>query len=116
MRLETATHDATGEAISGYHMHMGETWGEDCGSPFATVDGAPEGAFSRDGLVMGTYLHGLFAADGFRRAFLGRLGAKTFGEAAYERSIDTTLQMLSWHLETYLDLDQLLTLAREPQA
>ena len=56
------------------------------------------------------------AADGFRRAFLGRLGAKTFGEAAYERSIDTTLQMLSWHLETYLDLDQLLTLAREPQA
>ena len=116
LRLETARHNDTGEAISGYHIHMGETYGEDCDSPFATVDGELEGATSRDGLVMGNYLHGLFAADGFRRAFLARLGAKTTGEASYEHDIDTTLQMLAWHLETYLDLDALLALAREPGA
>ncbi|MBK8082603.1 MAG: cobyric acid synthase [Devosia sp.] len=115
LRLETALHNDTGEAIDGYHIHMGETWGEDCESPFATVEGRPEGAVSRDGLVMGTYLHGLFAADGFRRAFLDRLGAATLGERAYERSIDQTLQLLAWHLETYLDLDRLLMLAREPR-
>ena len=115
VRLETASHNDTGEAISGYHIHMGETFGEDTDRPFATVDGKLEGAISRDGLVMGTYLHGLFAADGFRRAFLARLGASTLGADSYERSIDTTLEMLSWHLETYLDLDQLLTLAQEPR-
>ncbi len=114
LRLETARHNATGEAIDGYHIHMGETWGEDCDNPFATVEGRPEGAVSRNGLVMGTYLHGLFAADGFRRAFLRRLGAATLGEQAYEHDIDQTLQLLAWHLETYLDLDRLLALARPP--
>ncbi|WP_374619917.1 cobyric acid synthase [Devosia sp.] len=114
LRLETARHNPTGEAIEGYHIHMGETRGEDCDNPFATVAGRAEGAISRDGLVMGTYLHGLFAADGFRRAFLGSLGAATLGEQSYERDIDQTLQLLAWHLEAGLDLDRLLALARPP--
>jgi adenosylcobyric acid synthase len=116
LRLESARHEETGEAITGYHIHMGVTHGEDSDDrPFATVDGQPEGAMNDDRLVMGTYLHGLFAADGFRRAFLARLGARTVGTESYERDLETTLQMLSWHLETYLDLDHLLTLARDPR-
>ena len=38
--------------------------------------GGPDGAVSADGLVAGCYLHGLFASDPFRRAFLARLGRR----------------------------------------
>ena len=63
---------------------------------------------------MGTYLHGLFAADGFRRAFLAALGAPVRRSRSYEAGIETTLDALAAHLEAHLDLDALLALAREP--
>ena len=94
--------------LSGYHMHMGRTDGLDTGRPFAEVGGMNEGAVSADGRVMGTYLHGLFAADGFRRAFLG-LEASTLG---YEAHVEAVLDALAAHLETHLDLDALLGMAR----
>ena len=62
-----------GEAVSGYEMHMGRTTGPDTARPLVTLASGPDGARSGNGRVMGCYLHGLFAADGFRRAFLGRL-------------------------------------------
>lgn len=108
LRLERAT--ALGQPLAGYHMHMGVTHGPDTQNAFAVVAGAAEGAST--GRVMGTYLHGLFAADGFRTAFLDRLGAST-SDLAYERSIDTTLDQLAAHLERHLDLDRLLALASE---
>jgi adenosylcobyric acid synthase len=62
---------------------------------------------------MGCYLHGLFAADSFRRAFLARLGA-TAGAVAYEPMIENVLDGLADHLERHLDLDALLAAARPP--
>jgi adenosylcobyric acid synthase len=114
LRLESAVHVATGEPVSGYHMHMGRTTGPDTARPFASVSGAPEGAVSADGRVMGTYLHGLFAADGFRTAFLSALGTPGTGETAYDAGIESTLDALAAHLEAHLDLDALLAMAREP--
>jgi adenosylcobyric acid synthase len=108
LRTETATHLASGQPISGYHMHMGETEGPDRSRPFAMVENTPEGAISGDGRVMGTYLHGLFAADGFRRAMLGNAAAPDF---AYESTIEQTLDALAAHLETHLNLSTLLALA-----
>lgn len=112
LRLEAAISCLTGDPLTGYHMHMGVTDGADRAAPFAEVGGAREGAISRDGRIMGTYLHGLFAADGFRRAFLARLGANPDAELNYERLIDTTLDAFAAHLEAHLDLDFLLSLAR----
>jgi adenosylcobyric acid synthase len=109
LRVEQALHAASGEAISGYHMHMGETLGVDRDRPFAAVAGAGEGAVSADGRVMGTYLHGLFAGDGFRRAFLGNLASP---DLAYEASIERILDDLAAHLENHLDIDALLELAQ----
>ncbi len=108
LRTERATHLASGEPISGYHMHMGETVGPDRTRPFAMVENTPEGATSPDGRVAGTYLHGLFAADPFRRAMLGNAAAPDF---AYEASIEQTLDALAAHLERHLDLPALLALA-----
>ncbi len=115
LRIEAAVDAANGEVLSGYHMHMGVTEGAARTRPFAFVEGLAEGAVSGDGRVMGTYLHGLFAADGFRAAFLKRLGVAQTGETAYETEVEGALDSLAAHLEAHLDLDGLLALAREPQ-
>ena len=74
-----------GIPFSGYEMHMGVTRGADCARPFARLaDGSPEGAVSADGRVIGTYIHGLFADDRQRSAWLARLGAGP-SVVAYER-------------------------------
>jgi len=102
---------ATGEAVRGYEMHIGNTTGAGLKSPLLTIDGRNEGARSNDGRVMGTYLHGLFNADGFRHAFLKSLGHQ--GGIAYDALVEQTLDALADHLETHLDLDALLAAAEE---
>jgi len=106
-----ATHLASGATVSGYEMHIGRTEGPDCARPFATIDGAPEGAVSADGLVTGSYLHGLFCDDAFRAAFLGALGVAASG-AGHGARVETTLDALADHLEAHLDVAGLLALAR----
>ena len=108
LRVEAATHAASGEPIAGYHMHMGVTQGPDRSRAFAHVAGDPEGAVSLDGRVTGTYLHGLFAADSFRRAFLGNVASP---DLAYEAGVEQALDDLAGHLEKHLDIDALLALA-----
>jgi adenosylcobyric acid synthase len=114
LRTERARHAQSGAAISGYHMHMGKTLGPDRDRAFARIGEEPEGAISASGRIMGTYLHGLFAEDGFRRAFLGGLGASVSEALNYEADIDAVLDRLAGHLERALDLDALLAMAREP--
>lgn len=110
-------HAPSGEALSGYEIHLGRTQGPDCARPFAVIaaagepDAHPDGALSADGRVMGTYVHGLFASDSFRRAFLASLGAKA--GLAYAATVDATLDRLAAHLAAALDTDRLLALARE---
>jgi adenosylcobyric acid synthase len=61
---------------------------------------------------MGCYVHGLFAADGFRHAFLARLRERAVSGVAYETQIEASLDALADHLEASLDTDGLLALAR----
>jgi adenosylcobyric acid synthase len=105
----TAVHAASGAAIHGYEIHIGRTDGPDRARPFATVAGMPEGARNADGRVSGTYLHGMFAADGFRKAWLSGLGATS--DLAYEATVEATLDALAAHLEAHLDIAGLLALA-----
>jgi adenosylcobyric acid synthase len=100
-----------GIPFKGYEMHMGVTQGPDCARPFATVEGKPEGAVAKNGRVIGTYVHGLFADDRQRSAWLERLGAGP-ANVAYEELVETTLDGLAKHLATFVDLDRLLSLAR----
>jgi adenosylcobyric acid synthase len=67
-------HVESGTELSGYEMHVGSTDGPDRQRPFIRFsDGRTDGAASSDGRVAGCYLHGLFASDGFRDAFLGAI-------------------------------------------
>jgi len=101
-----------GRAIRGYRMHMGETRGPALAQPFARLDdGCDDGAVGADGRVTGTYLHGLFADDAQRAAWIARLGGRASG-LSYETSVDTVLDALGAHLETHLDIDAILSHAR----
>jgi adenosylcobyric acid synthase len=106
-----AVHAETKQAIDAYEIHIGRTEGHDRVRPFALVDGVAEGAISADGRVHGSYLHGLFTSDGFRRAFLTRLGVSASNES-YSAKIESALDELAEHLEKHLDVEGILALAR----
>ena len=108
----------TGEGVAfdapfhGYEMHVGETAGADCARPVLRfADGRVDGAASRDGLVMGAYVHGLFSDDAFRAAFLDMIGAPP-SPLRFEQTIEETLDALAAHCEAHIDLDALLEMAR----
>src|SRR5690606_837411 len=105
------THVATGEPIHGYEIHLGRSTGPDCARPFAVIGGQPAAPTSAAGRTMGSYLHGAFASDGFRRAFLSRLGAAP-SRLDYDAEVEQALDALADHVEAHLDVGGLLALAR----
>jgi len=112
--LVRGLHRATHTPVEGYEIHLGHTEGGDCARPMLTLDGRPDGAQSRDGRIQGTYVHGLFAGDAFRRAWLKNLGVAS--SLAYEQRIEGALDALADHLEAHLDIDRLLNIARSRQS
>jgi adenosylcobyric acid synthase len=100
----------TGAALCGYEIHLGETTGADTARPFAKSGGKPDGAVSADGRVAGTYIHGIFAGDEFRKGFLGQFGVSTSN--AYQDGIERALEGLARHLESHLDIDAIMAIAR----
>lgn len=107
---------SSGEALSGYEIHLGRTEGPDALRPFADIGARgdhlrhADGARSPDGRVTGTYVHGLFGSDGFRAAFLAGLGVAS--GLAYAQTVETTLDGLAAHLADALDIEALLAIAR----
>src|SRR5204863_10209139 len=104
----------TGMRFRGYEMRLGVTGWRGLKRPMVDLHGHPDGAVSADGRVMGCYLHGLFASDPFRRAFLARFGT-TAGVIEYEPMIENVLDGLADHPERHLDVPALLAAARPPR-
>jgi adenosylcobyric acid synthase len=107
---------ATGQEIRGYEMHLGTTSGVATARPMLELhDGVaprPDGAISPDGLVAGCYLHGLFAGDAFRAAFLRDLGGAGDSGLRYDARIETILDALAAQLERDLDVARLIAIAQ----
>lgn len=109
----SGTEHLTQCTIKGYEMHVGRTQGPDTNNPWMILDGdRPDGAISTDGRVMACYLHGVFASDGFRHAFLNRIREGRTSDIEYEQKVEAALDGLAEHLEAHIDLDKLLELAR----
>jgi adenosylcobyric acid synthase len=108
--LVDAVHVASRQSVRGYEIHLGITEGPDRLRPFAAVQGSPEGAQSPDGLVCGTYLHGLFTDDRFRAAFIAGLGGEP-SKARYSERVEQTLDSLAEHIERHVDVTGLLRIA-----
>jgi len=108
-RTDRVLVDVGGERLSGYEIHTGRTdveggagWGcvLERNGKLAT---GTAGACNSDGNVWGTYLHDVFANDGFRHAWLRKLGWKGSGESmtalrdkAFEELADAVEEALDW--------------------
>jgi len=92
---------ATGFAnsrVTGYEIHHGQSEGADAKLfPFA--------AYSDDGQVWGTYVHGLFERGGFRQAWLNEIGFQcSDGKDQQQRTL-ASLDLLADTLERELGLE-----------
>ena len=110
LRYVSGHDSAHGCEVRAYEMHIGETSGPGVERPMVRLEASDEhpggehGAVSADGRVLGCYLHGLFAADRFRHAFLNSLRARDASALRYEQQVDATLDALAEHLEHHVDI------------
>ena len=107
----SGTYTSTGDEVRGYEIHIGKTDGPDCERSWLSFNDRVEGAASPNGRIMGCYIHGLFSADGFRAAFLEKLGARST-VFNYDAQVSQVLDDLAAHIEAHLDLDMVFSLAR----
>lgn len=99
-----------GQSINGYEIHMGNTrsdrtWleiTERSGQPVKSLDGT----VSENGRVWGCYVHGLFANENLRYAWLESLGWKKTDDAKVN-SFAASLTRLADALESSLNLELL---------
>ena len=106
------------DLLYGYEIHMGETVVGQGALPFAAISrrsgrdvDVSDGAVSPDGRVFGTYLHGIFDNDGFRRAFLNRIrGEKGLAPILDAAPQEEPFDLLAAHLERHLDMERLLAI------
>ena len=100
-------------AFEGYEIHIGQTTGPDTTRPFAMLgEDYADGAQSADGTVMGTYCHGLLESGPMRHALLAKIDAPSHAQPHADR-VDAALEDIAATLEDALDIDGLISLARE---
>ncbi len=119
MQPEKKSHKVTGyctrsqHKLNGYEIHVGTTSGNDTLTPLAHLEGHPDGAISSNGRVEGTYLHGLFTNDEFRRWWLRSLSDTDSELINYEATVERELDALADGLEDSLNVQALFSDARE---
>ena len=110
------------ERLRGYEIHMGSTTRsseknvfkivEKSGKPYAGCDGA----VSDDGKVWGTYIHGIFDNDGFRKRFLNSVTGKGVSAAdehstlAFDSFKEKQYEALAELVKKSLDMDYISAL------
>ena len=106
-----ARHLLSGQELRGYEIHHGVSSGNDVVPLVERHDGVLLGcsAHDRDG-IWGTYLHGVFDADGFRNWFLDRVRArKGWAPLAAPRGVydlEPALDRLADHVREHMDMDR----------
>ena len=106
----SATFLATGDTVTGYEIHIGETGGPDAARAWLRTNDGPIGAMDSTGRIKGTYMHGIFASDSFRSAYLAEMGAVA-SSIDYGQSVEGVLDLLAQHLETHMDIETLISLS-----
>ena len=104
----------SGAPVSGYEIHTGRTSGPDTVRPMFSLAGTADGARSASGLIQGTYLHGAFSGDGFRRAWLEQAGGPVDAGLNYTKAVEQALDDLADGVEAAVDIEALLDSARTP--
>ena len=114
------------EMVRGYEIHVGLTSRRQGGPCFRILDEGgdrEDGAVSPDGLVWGTYIHGVFDDPSFRRAWINRVRVrKGLAPGDVEDSENVTLRLTAalddWadHVECHLDMKLVFQALKLPLA
>lgn len=107
-----ATHLPSAEWLYGYEIHHGTSSGDNLKPLIQREDGAQIGGYMTERQhVWGTYLHGVFDADGFRRWFLDRLrtrkGWQKIGRVQSPYNLEPALDRLADHVRSALNIDKI---------
>ena len=114
----------SGKNLLGYEIHMGQTdFLEEACRPFHIVQKdnfAADGAVSADGLVIGTYIHGIFDDDDFRRCLLNRLRvhrgwSETPVQYRYREAKERSYNRLAETVRKSLDMERLRAIVEGDQ-
>ncbi|MCC4115658.1 cobyric acid synthase [Aromatoleum toluclasticum] len=98
-----------GAAVAGYEIHMGVSRGAALDRPALRFDdGRADGAFSADGQILGTYLHGLFDAPEALSALLAWAGAGEVETVDLAARREADLDRLADSVAVSLDLSTVL--------
>jgi cobyric acid synthase CobQ len=112
----TARHQPSGLEVAGYEIHHGQTTLGSAVAWFIRSDGQVVGAARPDQRVWGTYLHGVFDADGFRRWFIDRFrvrrGMSPLGIAAGHYDIEPALDRLADAVRQSIRMDEIYRLLK----
>jgi len=110
--LRQGEHGPSGCAVHGYEIHHGISQAN-CPTVLKLAQG-DQGACSNDGLVWGSYLHGIFDSDGFRRWFIDQLrqrqGLVAKGEILAPYDLEPAFDRLAAAVRDQLDMDAIYKL------
>ena len=104
----------SGEEVAGYEIHLGRTFGPDTERPLFRLGDRADGARSPDGRIEGTYVHGVFTNDPFRRAWLERVGGTADAALQHHAVVEQAIDRLADEVEGAIDSDALLGCAVRP--
>ena len=94
--------------VEGYGIHQGVSMGSGLERPLVVLNNAMDGAISPDGLVAGTYLHGLFDHPEACAALLGWAGLESTVQPDYRQQREDGLERLADAVEAHLDMPRIL--------
>jgi len=93
--------------VVGYEIHAGITQGSALNNPVMILNGKPEGAYSDDKLIMGTYLHGVFDMPQACQAILNWAGCNTQQAINLDDEREAGINLLTDTLEENFDFNSL---------
>ncbi|MGB2065264.1 MAG: cobyric acid synthase CobQ, partial [Marinomonas gallaica] len=100
---------ANNATVKGYEIHSGISEFNQPVQHFANLEnGEKEGYLSKDNLIIGTYLHGLFDDKNALKALLDWAGAIDSQDFDYEAYREQEVARLAKSCDEHIDIDQLI--------
>lgn len=94
--------------VSGYEIHCGISTGSALNTPAITFnDDVQDGVLTSDGLILGTYLHGLFDSESAISAILQWAGLDNPLESNYHDKSESSINQLADAIESCIDMNQI---------
>ncbi|MFA6499716.1 MAG: cobyric acid synthase [Desulfurivibrionaceae bacterium] len=114
---QSGTHLASGLGVHGYEIHHGQSRANETCDTLKFSNGESGGVGNSDQTIWGTYLHGIFDADPFRRWFIDRLRERRglaplkIVQAAYD--LEPALNRLAEAVRSQIDMDAIYRLLKK---